>query len=108
MIAMIVGKIGLGAIFDRLGTLKGSILGGSVQLISAVLAFAHIPSIPWAYAVFYSASAAGGGTVSPNYLAGAYSAAGIPLIFSVVTMASSLASPSAIPFGWIFDVNGSI
>ncbi len=105
-----MGKIGLGAIFDRLGTLKGSILGGSVLLISAVLLhFAHMPAIS-GRTRFLSASAAGVGTVSPNYLAGAnFGSREFPLIFSVVTMASSLGVAIGNPLsGWIFDVTDPI
>ncbi len=109
MTAMICGKMGLGALFDRFGTLIGSIVGGLTILASAILLhFAGIPIIPWVYAFFIGISAAVG-SVPTNYLTGAYFGnKEFSRIYSIITMATSLGSAIGVPLsGWIYDQTGS-
>lgn len=55
MVVMIAGKIILGAVFDKMGSVKASILTGFCMVISAVsLHFADLaPFMPWVFAVCF-------------------------------------------------------
>ena len=72
MVMLTVFKILMGRVFDRLGSLKGSMLiGGCCVLFPVTAIFNRISFVPWIYILFL-AIASSGSTVLGNVLTGNY------------------------------------
>ncbi len=110
MLSMIIGKLSLGFIFDKVGALRGSLAGSLAALIAVIsilLAKSSVAAI-WLYALAIGI-ACSTGTVAINYLTAAYFGdKDFSRILPLVTMSASLGISIAIPLsGAIYDWVGS-
>ena len=109
MAVMAVAKLALGALFDRLGAVKSSVVAGGCLFVSALsMSFAGAsPLMPWVFALCFGFGAAMM-TVSLSYLAsenfGPREYAGI---YSLSTAIGGLGNLANMLSGAIYDVTGS-
>lgn len=110
MLSMIVGKLSLGFLFDKVGSLRGSLAGSFAALAAVVcilLAKTSVAAI-WLYA-FAIGFACSTGTVAVNYLTASYFGDKdfsriLPLTSMAATLGISIATPLS---GAIYDLLGS-
>jgi len=110
MLSMIVGKLSLGYLFDKVGSLKGSLAGSFAAFIavaSILVARSSVAAI-WLYA-FAIGFACSTGTVAVNYLTAIYFGDKdfsriLPLTSMAATLGISIATPLS---GAIYDILGS-
>lgn len=110
MLSMIVGKLSLGYLFDKVGCLRGSLAGSFAALIAVVsilMAKTSLATI-WLYA-FAIGFACSTGTVAVNYLTASYFGDKdfsriLPLTSMAATLGISIATPLS---GAIYDMLGS-
>lgn len=108
MLLLTLSKIMMGEIFDRLGSLKGSLLIGGCCVIFPIIAlFIHGSFAPWLY-VFTLALASSGSTILGTILTTNYfGRKDFSRIYSMVSMATSIGVIISSPFlGMIFDFTG--
>ncbi len=109
MLAMTVGKIFLGFIYDRFGALVGNLLVAVCSIafpIAALLAF--LPGLPWVYAVSLGMASCGISVPVSILIIKYFDTKAYPALFSVFTMITSLGSAAAVPaMGAVYDYTGS-
>jgi len=102
-------KIAMGWVFDRLGSLRGSLLiGGCCAIFPVFALLARFQAMTWVYALVLSI-ASSGGTVLLNVLTANYfGRKDYSQIFSVVSMFNTIGIAISSPsLGLIFDTTGS-
>ncbi|MGI6238524.1 MAG: MFS transporter [Christensenellales bacterium] len=109
MLVLTVGKIALGALYDRFGTLVGSAILSVFCLGFPIFALlARVPAMAWLYALFVGMASCGvsvPATILINKHFGSRDFAGI---FSFISMVSALAASASMPaMGAVYDVTGS-
>lgn len=108
MLLLTACKIVMGYAFDRMGSLKGSLLiGGCCVLFPIVALFASIPAVPWVYAVLLAMASSGstvlGTILTMNYFGGK----DFSRIYSVISMFSYIGVALSSPLlGTIYDLTG--
>ena len=109
MVMLTVGKLVLGILYDRFGTLVGNIVVGSCCALFPILAlFADIPAIAQIYA-FTLGMATSGYSVPVSVLVSKYfGSESFPKLFSICSLLTTLGGAASIPLmGLAFDVYGS-
>ena len=108
MLLLTGSKVIIGLLFDRLGSLKGSVLiGGSCVLFPILALFASFPVVPWFYALFLSLASSGstilGTVLTINY----FGRKDFPRIYSIVSVFIYIGVAVSSPvLGVIHDVTG--
>lgn len=108
MVLLTVGKILLGMIFDRLGTLLGCLFVGVCCMSYPLFAmFAAVPGMPFVYGLFYG-MASSAFSVPVNVLITRYfGERDFPQIFGIYSMITTLGTAIAVPsMGMVYDVYG--
>lgn len=108
MIVLTVGKIVLGGLFDRFGTLLGSLFVGLTCMAFPVLAmFAGNPAAPWGYAFFLGLASSGFSVPVAVLVIHHFGRKDLPIIFSVCNMVTTLGAAASVPMmGIIYDSTG--
>ena len=106
MILLTASKVIMGFVFDKLGSLKGSMLiGGCCVLFPIFALFAAIPVIPWFYIVVLAVASSGStilGTILTTNYFGKKDFSGV---YSVISMFSYIGVAISSPLlGTIYDV----
>ena len=109
MIILAGNKIAMGWIFDRLGSLKGSLLIGGCCVVFPVFALsAGTPAAAWVFALTLSIASSGSTILLAVLTANYFGRKDFARVFSVVSLFSTtgvaISSPS---LGLIFDITGS-
>lgn len=109
MLCLTLGKIGLGLIYDHVGTLVGNIVISVLCLGFPVFALlAKISWMPWVYAVFVGLASCGVSVPVAVLLNRHFGSKDFPAIFSLCSMAGALASSASVPaMGMVYDATGS-
>ena len=109
MIVLTAGKILLGFIFDRFGTLSGSLFVAVCCLGYPLLAMAALnPAAPWAYAVLLGLASCGFSVPVMVLITKYFGNKDIPILFSVCTMITTFGTSASVPMmGAIYDITGS-
>ena len=108
MVLLTVCKIIMGGVFDRLGSLRGSMLIGAALVLFPIAAqFNHISWMPYLY-VLLLALASSGSTVLGSYLTGSYfGKKDYARIFSIISLGIQLGAAFSTPiFGRVYDTTG--
>ena len=109
MIMLTICKILIGQVFDKLGSLKGSLIIGLCCVIFPVIALFNTvsPVVPWMYIAFL-AVAGSGSTVLGNVLTSNYfGRKDYSKIYSIIAMGTQLGAALSSPFfGYVFDTTG--
>jgi MFS family permease len=102
-------KVVMGIAFDRLGSLKGSMLIGGCCVLFPVFALtAGFPVSPWMYALVLGLASSGATILGPVLTADYFGRKDFSRIFSIVSMFSYIGVAVSSPFfGAIYDVTGS-
>lgn len=108
MIVLTAGKVALGGLFDKFGTLLGSLFVGITCMAFPILAlFAQNPAAPWAYAFFLGLASSGFSVPVTVLVIHHFGRKDLPLIFSVSNMVTTLGSAASVPMmGFIYDATG--
>ena len=109
MLSLTGFKVGMGFLFDRLGSLKGSMLIGGCCVLFPVLALlAAFPAVPWVYALALSVASSGATVLGAILTTNFYGGKDFPRIYSVLSMFSYIGAVISSPsFGAIYDATGS-
>ena len=109
MIFLTVGKIILGLMYDRFGTLAGNVFIVICCLIFPIAALlSHNPAFPWIYAVAIGLASCGFSIPVPILIAKYFGKKEYPMIFSLFTMIIIIGSSISVPLmGAVYDVRGS-
>lgn len=109
MIFLTLGKVLLGGIFDRFGSMVGTLfvgfgcIGGMAFALFGKLAFS-----PWLYAIFLGCAGAGCSVAITVLVHRYFGTKDFSSIFSVMSMASTLGTALSVPFmGVVYDSSGS-
>lgn len=108
MLLLTASKIIMGFVFDKLGSLKGSLLIGGCCILFPVFALlAAFPAFPWVYALVLSVASSGstilGTILTTNY----FGRKDFARVYSVISMASYLGVAISSPLlGSIYDLTG--
>jgi MFS family permease len=109
MIFLTVGKIILGMIYDRFGTMAGNVfvaLCGIIFPIAALLS--HIPMFPWVYAVAIGMASCGISVPLPILITKYFGVKDYPTIFGFFTTITILGPSLSVPLmGAVCDYTGS-
>ncbi len=108
MILLTVCKVTMGFIFDKLGSLKGSLLVGiSCVLFPIIALFAKSPGVPWIYAGFLAIASSGCTVMATVLTTNYFGRKDFSRIYSLISMAVyagvAISSPA---FGLVFDLTG--
>lgn len=108
LIVLTVGKISLGALFDKFGVFMGSLFVGACCIVSPTLALAAgIPAMPWVYTVVLGLANSGISVPNSVLTSTYFGDREFSSIFSMVTMASTLGTAVSAPLmGAIYDFTG--
>ncbi|MCL2437079.1 MAG: MFS transporter [Clostridiales bacterium] len=103
------GKIVLGIIYDRFGTMVGNNFVSVCCITFPIAAlFAHVPGIPWVYAVSVGMAGCALSVPVPILINKYFGEKDYPVIFSIVSLFITFGSAVAVPSkGAIFDFTGS-
>ncbi|NLJ86145.1 MAG: MFS transporter [Firmicutes bacterium] len=109
MVFLTVGKIILGVIYDRFGTMAGNVLVAVCGLIFPVAAlFSHFPAFPWIYAVSVGMASCGLSVPVSILITKHFGVKDYPMIFSIFTMVTALGPSVSVPLmGAVYDYSGS-
>jgi len=109
MVILTVGKILLGAVYDRFGTMTGNLVIAVCSLVFPVAAlFAHIPAVPWMYAVSLGIASCGFSVPVSILTTQYFGTKDYPALFGVFTMITTLGPAISIPaMGAVYDRVGS-
>ena len=104
-----VFKVIMGLVFDRLGSLKGSLLiGVSCVLFPISALLAGFPVFPWIYAFVLGLAASGSTILGPILTVNYFGRKDFSRIYSVVSMLTYIGITVSSPaYGTIFDTTGS-
>lgn len=108
MIMLTTFKILMGKVFDRVGSLTGSLIIGSCCVLFPLTAlFIRFPGMPWLYA-FFLAVAGSGASVMVSVLAGDYfGRKDYARIYSILALGPQLGAVFSSPMlGYIYDTTG--
>lgn len=108
MLMLTVFKIMVGKIFDRIGSLKGSLLIGSCLILfplAALLIF--LPGMPWLYALFLAIAGSGASVLGSVLTSDYFGRKDYAKIYSIIALGPQLGAVFSSPFlGYIFDKTG--
>jgi len=109
MIFLTVGKIILGVIYDRFGTLAGGFCTAVCCLIfPAAALLSHLPVFPWVYAVAIGMASCGVSVPTTLLIIKYFGERDCPMIFSFFTMIMMIGSSIMVPgMGAVHDITGS-
>jgi len=109
MIFLTCFKVIMGIAFDRLGSLKGSMLIGVCCVLFPVFALmARMPVFPWIYALVLGLASSGATILSPLLTASYFGRKDFPRVYSLVSMFTFIGVAISSPlYGAIFDIAGS-
>jgi MFS family permease len=109
MIFLTVFKVIMGILFDRLGSLKGSLIIGVCLILFPVFALlALFPVSPWIYALVLGVASSGATILGPILTANYFGRKDFSRIYSLMSMCSSIGVAISSPlYGTIFDTAGS-
>lgn len=108
MIILTICKVGMGHIFDRLGSMKGSMLIGVCCIIFPLVAlFNYISFVPWIYVAVLAVAGSGstvlGTVLSLNY----FGRKDYARVYSLIALGTQLGAAFSSPFlGIIYDMTG--
>ena len=109
MLLLTASKVIIGILFDRLGSLKGSMLiGGSCVFFPILALFASFPVVPWFYALFLALASSGstilGTVLTINY----FGRKDFSRVYSIVSVFIYIGVAVSSPLlGVIHDVTGN-
>ncbi len=109
MIMLTAGKIGIGFLYDKMGTLLGGVFISLCCVVFPVCAvFALAPGGVWIYAVFYGIASAGFSVPVTVMIEKYFGSRDFATIFSFCTMVTTLSAAIAAPImGAVYDTIGS-
>lgn len=109
MILLTASKIIMGFVFDKLGSLKGSLLiGGCCAIFPLIALAAAFPLAPWLYALTLSLASSGATILSNILTANYFGRKDFSGIYSLITMFSYAGVAISSPMlGAIYDKTGS-
>jgi len=109
MIFLTVGKVILGLIYDRFGSLAGGFCTAICSIIFPVAAlFAYLPVFPWVYAVTIGMASCGVSVPMTLLIIKYFGERDCPMIFSFFTMIMMFGAAVMVPgMGAIHDFTGS-
>ena len=109
MVFLTVGKIILGLVYDRFGTLSGNVFIAVCCLIFPIAALlSYMPAFPWIYAVAIGLASCGFSIPVPILLAKHFGKKEYPMIFSLFTMITIIGPAISVPLmGAVYDTQGS-
>ncbi|NLY51583.1 MAG: MFS transporter [Firmicutes bacterium] len=109
MVFLTIGKIILGAVYDRFGTMAGNALVAISSLIFPVAALlSHLPVFPWIYAVSVGLANCGLSVPLSLLITRHFGFKDYPMIFSIFTMITALGASISVPLmGAAYDYSGS-
>jgi len=109
MIALTVGKIILGFVYDRFGVTAGNGVIITCAFIFPIAAlFSDIPPFPWIYALTLGMASCGVSVPVSILMVRHFGQKDFPVMFSYLTMITTLGAAASIPaMGAVFDNTGS-
>lgn len=109
MVFLILGKVILGIIYDRLGSLAGNLIIAFFSLGFPVLALlASNPAMPWLYAMFIGMASSGVSVPIAVLVNRYFGDKDFPAIFSFCSMIAVFAPSISVPaMGAVYDTTGS-
>jgi MFS family permease len=109
MIFLTIFKIVMGIVFDRLGSLRGSMLiAGCCVLFPVFALLAGFPVFPWIYALFLGLASSGATILGPILTANYFGRKDFSRVYSLISMFTFVGVAVSSPlYGVIFDVAGS-
>jgi MFS family permease len=109
MVFLTVGKIILGAVYDRFGTMAGNVLVAVCSLVFPMAALlAHMPAFSWIYAVSVGMASCGVSVPVSILITKHFGMNDYPMIFSIFTMITALGQSVSVPLmGAVYDHAGS-
>ena len=109
MVFLTVGKITLGIIYDRLGTMAGNLLVGICSLIFPVAALlSHISVFPWIYAIAVGTASCGLSVPVSILIPKYFGMKDYAAMFGIFTMITTLGPSISVPvMGAVYDCTGS-
>lgn len=109
MVFLTIGKVILGSVYDRFGTLAGNIFIAIFCLAFPVFALlSYLPAIPWVYAACIGMASCGTSVPLSLLVSRFFGQEDYPTIFGFYSMMASLASSISVPgMGAIYDMTGS-
>jgi MFS family permease len=109
MILLTAGKIVLGTAYDRFGVKTGNLIVLVFCLSFPIFAYlAHMPVIPWIFAVFLGMASCSVTVPAPILVARYFGYKDFPKIFSFIMMAITFAPSVSVPaMGAVYDFTGS-
>lgn len=108
MILLTVCKILMGFLFDKLGSLGGSLIIGTACILFPVAArFAELPGLPWLYAILLAIASSGGTVMSTILTTNCFGRKDFARIYSIISMAIYAGAAISTPaLGLVFDLTG--
>lgn len=109
MVVLTIGKIILGAVYDRFGTVGGNALVVLCSLIFPIAALlSHLPAFPWIYAVSVGIASCGLSVPLSPLISKHFGQKDYPMIFSIFTMINAVGASIYVPLmGAAYDYSGS-
>ena len=109
MILLTVSKIIMGMAFDKLGSLKGSLLIGGCCILFPILAlFAVMPAALWIYTLVLSIASSGSTILATILTANYFGRKDFSRVYSIISMFTYIGVTISSPMlGSIYDVTGS-
>jgi MFS family permease len=109
MLFMTIGKIFLGIMYDRLGSLTGNILLAACSIIFPIAAlFSHITAFPWIYAITLGIASCGISVPVPILIGKYFGMKDTPMIFSIFVMIITFGTSISVPLmGAVYDYSGN-
>ena len=109
MVFLTAGKIAMGFVYDKFGTMAGNavlIVCSGIFPIAALLS--HIPVMPWLYALTAGVASCGFSVPIPVLLLKYFGTKDYPMMLSVFTMITTLGSAVSVPLmGAAYDQAGN-
>ncbi|MDL2234103.1 MFS transporter [Ruminococcaceae bacterium OttesenSCG-928-L11] len=108
MLLLTACKVVMGYVFDKLGSLKGSLLiGGCCVLFPIVALFAANPVIPWVYIVFLAMASSGATILATVLTTNYFGGKDFSRVYSIISMFSYFGITISSPLlGTIYDLTG--
>jgi MFS family permease len=102
-------KVAMGFVFDRLGSMKGSLLiVGCCVLAPMIALFAAYPAAPWIFALVLALAASGSTVLGTILTANYFGRKDYARIYSIISMFSYIGVSISSPLlGTIYDATGS-
>lgn len=109
MISLTIGKISIGIIFDKFGTLYGSVFIFLTNLVTLLLLFVmKQQAVPYIFMCLAGFAYSGGSVPTSSYTAAYFGELEFARIYSLVSMANMLGYALGSPIsGFIYDAYGS-